>query len=282
MVLLLGVFVSDTLGIGPGCSPCDQYWYDYCSGTMRCIGCVADCSDCVSGCDTSDPGEPHCISKCDPWKCQYCEEGGTCEKCKGCKDWCAEQGKTCCNGSCYNPATQECCGGQVYTKDNCMKCENDAWVPKCTGGLSCCDGKCYDPTIQECCYDVGTGFVTLCNLNECCNDITCVPKCENTGQCDYGELPDDPNVDCKSIDPEDTTCEEYIEGQLCGHLITIWQNEAVCASCAPGCLRTRIRECVNIIPYHCKTTCFLLVCGCVCDPRLEDADDRGSHYECTN
>ena len=42
MTLLLNVIANDACGYGPVCSPCDRYEFDYCTGTLRCRGCVAD------------------------------------------------------------------------------------------------------------------------------------------------------------------------------------------------------------------------------------------------
>jgi hypothetical protein len=188
MVLLFCTFANDTLGVGPSCSPCDSYEYDWCTGTARCMGCIADCSACYS-CDTSIPGEPWCKPKYDMAKCEYCDTGDICSSCVGAKDWCVASGQTCCKaqppgeGQCYNPTTHECCGGQPHQKGNCMECKNGEWVYKCNPGQGCCNGECYDRATQKCCDDTLWGSEYLCGNNETCCKGQCCPEgqaCCNT------------------------------------------------------------------------------------------------------
>jgi hypothetical protein len=79
-------------------------------------------------------------------------------------------------------------------------------------------------------------------------------------------------------DPITGKCEE-LEGGLCNHLATIAENDAECADCAPGCDKTRISACAEIIPIHCQTRCEWTVCGCFCEHGGQP-EYRGDHYEC--
>ena len=116
-----------------------------------------------------------------------------------------------------------------------------------------------------------------CPPDECCDNGTCVSECTNTGQCDYGELPDGPYVQCID-DPVTGKC-GFLEGGLCNHLVTIAQNDARCADCAPGCNKTRVSACAEITPVYCKEERFLLVFTCLC-VQGGPYEYRGDHYEC--
>jgi len=153
MVLAFGVVVNDAFSIGSPCSLCDRYEFDYCTGTIGCVGLVAYCGNCV-GCDTS-ANPPSYTDKCDWTKCEMCNfgTGGPCDKCIGCiEDYCAIVGQTCCNGYCCKPANCEecdgaghclvCGGGQCYTKGNCMYCNNGIWESSCTEGTHCENERC--------------------------------------------------------------------------------------------------------------------------------------------
>jgi len=214
--------------------------------------------------------------ECDADGITKCGCGGkTCLGCCKCQDCVCMEDDSKCTGceSCY----WDYYSGDCYCADNSSKCNP---------GQLCCDGQCYDTSTQKCCSDGENKWIcdidkeccdgTCCDPDECCDNGTCVPKCTNTGQCDYGELPDGPYVQC--IDnPVTHRCEE-LEGGVCYHVITIALNDAVYADCAPGCDKTRISACVEIITYRCKTHCALWVCDCLCEP--DESTTRGDHYEC--
>ena len=129
-------------------------------------------------------------------------------------------------------------------------------------GETCCGGTCCDGTTK------------------CCDNGTCVPKCTNTGQCDYGELPDGPYVECIE-NPVTHQC-GWLEGGLCNHLVTIATSDAQCADCKPNCDKERISACAEITPMNCTTHCYLLVCACLCDTQPSESYTVGDHYECAD
>jgi len=205
MIFMFSIFTADTLGVSEvWCpEPCDHETFDAC-GEWVCIRCLdCSCNKCT---------EHGCESKCDTSKCEGCQFGeGPCWSiCLGCKDYCAEDGNSCCNGTCYDPETKECCGGQVYDKDVCMKCESGEWVPKtqkccddtlwgskylceinetccngqcCSENQACCNtsftgGTCYNTTTQKCCPGVSGGYDFICDIDEiCCDDGSCAETC---------------------------------------------------------------------------------------------------------
>jgi len=141
-----------------------------------------------------------------------------------------------------------------------------------------CPGECHTCVGSEVCLCEDDD--SKCDPDECCDDGTCVPKCTNTGQCDYGELPDGPYPNCQALqDPITGRCGE-IEGLLCGHVINLALSDAECADCAPGCDKTRICACVEIIPYRCTEHKYWIWYTCLCDRKYEERTYRGDHYEC--
>jgi len=245
---------------GVSCGPCehcvDGVCVDECSSSQTCCGgTCCDPLDCCNGSCCSS-FQSCCGTCCDPWDC--C--GGSC---------CSN---TCCNGSCCGPG-QNCCGGSC--------CSN-----------SCCDYlTCYDPSTDKCCND-GLGNTCpkddeccngkCCSPDECCNVYgTCVEKCTMTGQCSYTPPETSGYVKCENFNPTDKSCEDFIEGALCNHLVTVGLNEAECADCAPNCDKTRICACAEITPFHCKTICFwdgIPPCACVCD--AGEPYTSGDYYQC--
>lgn len=206
-----------------------------------------------------------CVPECG--SCQTCQEGvcvdiGDCKvdgDCQGCE--------SCPNCHCIDDDS-EC--------SSCERCQYGECVPLCTGGNEkCCPdsgGYCCGSD-QTCCEG------NCCGIDECCDDGVCVPKCTNTGQCSY-EPPESNYVGkCENFDPTDKTCEDIVEGALCGHVITVAKNDAECADCAPNCDKTRICACAQINPVYCKTRCWFLTCACLCDD-VGEPYVSGDHYEC--
>lgn len=241
-MLLLSIFSVPAIacgGGGGGCPPCKKWSYS----AQRCVPKCTGCYDCVDGgCVCNKP----------------CCDDGDCPVCEGCSADCACE------------CTAEC-GCEGKSCPTCESCNNCACV--CTAecgceGRSCPD--CYDCVDCECEYQ--------CSASECCDNGTCVPECTNTGQCSY-DPPTSNYVTCENFNPTDKTCEDIIEGALCGHVINLALSDAECAPCAPDCDMPRISACAEIIPVFCKTRCFLLVCACLCDDAGEPYYS-GDHYEC--
>jgi hypothetical protein len=172
---------------------------------------------------------------------------------------------------CWCQCTSECCSASDCTGECHNGCSNCSCLDdqsKCTGEChTCSDGSCEDDN-------------TKCGSDECCDDGTCVPKCTNTGQCDYGVLPSGPYPNCEVLKDDSTGKCQEAEGFLCNHNINIAINDAECADCAPSCAKTRRGPCAEIIPYRCTTHCYLLFCDCTCDEKYEEHTFRGDHYEC--
>lgn len=275
-LLLLSLFTPPTAGCPPQCPPC-YYW----DGSDCVYGCYPNrCEVCKNGI---------CQSKCDSDNCMVCNGSGSCVSAcysPGCLEC---DGHGFCESSC-DPNLCEECDGQGNCVDRCDTNE----CRQCDGQGSCtyqcdedqcleCDGQgnceswCDALQCLEC---DGQGNCPVCggDPDKCCDNGTCVDKCTNTAQCDYGELPGGPYVECYNH-PVTGKCEE-LEGGLCFHVTTIAQSDAQCADCEPGCDKTRISACIEIIPYYCTTHCFFTVCSCQCDPNTNDASYRGDHYEC--
>jgi len=203
-------------------------------------GCEPPCDDCEE-CDIEDC---ECVWEGCPscGRCRYCDSSCDCQWVGNCR-----YDSDC--PDCHTCPTPECNCEYQCNPDNCQTCVN--------GSCQVCGG---DP-------------------DKCCDNGTCVDKCTNTGQCDYGELPSGPYANCQALqDPVTGQCGPA-EGFICNHLATIAENDAECADCAPGCDKTRICACAQIVPIHCKTHCYLLFCQCLCD----DAGEPyyiGDHYEC--
>jgi hypothetical protein len=173
--------------------------------------------------------------------------------------------------ACPPPPCPGCCywNGSTCWPDN-SACED------CESCISCeCESDCL---MGQCCSN--DACVNDCPSGECCDDGECVPKCTNSGQCDYGELPSGPYPNCQVLKDDSTGKCEQAEGLICGHNINISTNDAECADCAPGCAKSRICACAEIIPYRCTEHCYLLFCDCTCDEKYEERTYRGDHYEC--
>jgi tetratricopeptide (TPR) repeat protein len=110
---------------GSGCCPSGT---TCCGGTTCCLSSETCCGDhcctagytcCASGC-------------CDPSQCQTCV-GGQCKVCGGDPD------KACCNGSCYDIHTQQCCTdiSPSYICDiSKVCCNGECKSNTCTLGMS--------------------------------------------------------------------------------------------------------------------------------------------------
>ncbi|MBA7676096.1 hypothetical protein ES703_84336 [subsurface metagenome] len=198
---------------------------------------------------------------------------GSCPACKSCVDCLCECTSECCEDSdcdqanCYHCVDCNC--EYQCDPDNCQNCD----------GQGTCEDRCV--LFHNCLECDGEGScVSRCNPSQCCYQDSCVDKCTNTGQCDYGTLPGGPYPNCQALqDPITGRC-DGAEGFLCGHAIAISVNGAECADCEPSCAKTRICACAQINPVYCQTRCvYIIVCGCFCE-NVGEPEYRGDHYEC--
>jgi len=215
-------------------------------------------------CEGDPPGEPSCY---------VCEDGA----------WVLEDGADCgVDSDCGPPGCWNCVNCQCeYQCNDCQVC----WAGSCVlryGAECAVDLDCeYGGEGCESCVDcICEDDDSKCASDECCDDGTCVPKCTNTGQCDYGELPSGPYPNCEVLKDDATGRCAEAEGFVCNHSVIIAQNDAQCADCEPNCAKTRICACAEIIPYKCTTHCSFFLCICTCDEKYEERTYRGDHYEC--
>jgi hypothetical protein len=205
MVLILGVFASDTLGIGPSCpGACGLVWDGsswvcrYCDAFCEYTCINYECVRCGDNNKTCCPEDGRC---CDPDK--------TC--CRNSPTGCIDPATTgCCNGEPYNLATEccmdnivkpkcgeiccpgheGCCYGECCDGECCTELHNP---PCCPHGTFCCGlSDCVDPVKCESCVD---GHKVVCDGDTskvCCNGSCCQTK--DCPVCSYGELPITLNV----------------------------------------------------------------------------------------
>ena len=272
MALLLTTIVYDVRGSGPTCSPCDWatypwggYVFDYCTGTWRCKGPIADSGACFD-CNTSNPAYPHCDYKCHPetdckdcnwagkgcnWHCTGCTSTYSspqdCETCDGHGGyWVCDgnENQLCCNGTCYDRRTQGCCGGAIYNRAT-QKCCSGITVNFdyiCDINGICCSSHCCDPKKCESCLDdllciVCNNDPTLkCYNGHCCcapngcGPCSGFPVVSNnpTGCADTSFLgPCNAHDDCYGTCGSDkTTCDENFWEELTG----------ICSMAASDCV----------------------------------------------
>jgi hypothetical protein len=219
--------------------------------------CDIICAPCIE-----QPNMPFCTS-CIPTGCSYCGSGCCCPP------------KHCTNGVCC-PSGQTGCGGTICCSSGETCCDNHCCPSgsTCCGAYGCCDtSTCERACVGGQCKDCGG------ELDQCCKNGTCVPKCENSGQCAY-ELPQPPiggYANC-FLDRHPLTNICVTEGAICAHDSMIALTDAVCATCAPGCSKTVVSPCITITPYGCYNDCYLWVCICQCMPLPPIYE--GSHYHC--
>ena len=215
-----------------GCPSCDTNKCLYCNPLCQCLSWLSEDQVCCGdghAChtytgETCCPGEPtyhccplgatccgdHCCGGgytccehgcCNTSQCQKCDgEGGTCTYCSGNLDM------SCCNGTCYDPETQQCCHGNVIEKDQTC-CEDGHG---CDEGQTCCGSNCCDPASCETCIN---GQCEVCGGNsEGCESFDqqhCVEgECE---QClykvsTYAELESCNKVDDPCDEPTPNGC----------------------------------------------------------------------------
>jgi hypothetical protein len=193
--LTIGVFVSDTLGIGPSCpaEACGLVWdgsswvCNYCPITcaykcinQQCVRCGSDSNTCCPAGNCCPPDKGCCAGAeggCIDETTECCVDGVPKPKCNGI---CCPGHEGCCNGTCCNG---ECCSAPRYQQ------------PCCPPGTSCCGTQdCVDPTKCESCVDghkvVCGGDPVKCCLNRECktcsawyrdpdNYLTPCPECDD-------------------------------------------------------------------------------------------------------
>ena len=260
MILLMTVFVYDSLGVGPQilCSPCDAFDYDYCTLSWRCMGPIADCSKCF-GCDTSNPGNPQLVAKCKTSDCKYCDYGsGQCgEKCAGCPSGCdpnlcltcdgngscivcgGDANKACCNGQCYDVRTHQCCQdtSTPYICDLNSTCCNGECCPNAT--KCCVNGECKDPICDNChCYDR--------TFNECfhwatdpngapCYTTGCIHNEMSTATCDFHDNAPSCSKCTAQVQATGTACWQTVYAGPCSGGQVNWQSFVTFYTGCPTC-----------------------------------------------
>lgn len=191
--------------------------------------------------------------------------GTNCGDCSGCSScyscvicWCQCTSECCQNSDC----TGECHNG-------CSNCSCVDDQSKCTKEChTCSDGSCEDDN-------------TKCGTNQCCDNGTCVPKCDPNGApCPH----DNPVIQagCQWQAPDDHRCVPDQVGKTCMWILQYeYTSSAICADCAPGCSRTRDNYCAFWKAETCRNAFFI---GCVCDydgPEIERPKvGSGDHYIC--
>ena len=192
--------------------------------------------------------------------------------------------------------------------DLCHVCVDLVWVDTCVGCESCnehlglygtcedddnnCSGwtpYCVDGSCQQCrtsndcpaCSECDNYIcVNQCPLGQCCLNGNCVDTCTEYGKCDHGVLPGGPYANCPSQQDIETGRCNGGEGLLCGHRTLVGTNEAHCATCKPNCGKVIVGPCVTITPATCKTSCYIMVCACICDVKWESTSYSGDLYGC--
>jgi len=229
---------------------------------MPSIACPPpDCGSCCHWVSTGpDPSDGYCELDTDA-ECGGCSGCSPCNSCIACFCiWdCIIPGATCCNGICCNSGNF--CNSTTCCSNYDDVCCTDSGSYCCDSGKTCCQGSC-------------------CGSTQCCDGGTCVPKCTNTGECDYGVEPSGPYISCPNPDPTVIgVCTPGVEGTLCNHRLIRALNDAECADCEPSCDKTRICACAEITPVFCHEECFIVVCSCLCT-QGGMPEYRGDHYEC--
>jgi hypothetical protein len=281
------IFAVPALGWEP-CPVC-QHWS---TSQNRCVNdpdggdCAGECSRCWNGVCIDDSDDCGACERCDSHECWDINCDPTeCESCIN--HWCVvcenEPYTTCCDGgiyegTCYDWRTEKCC---------------DGWGNTCPDEEDCCDGDCCGGATPQGCDDIGgvnDGYCcssgetccegNCCSPDKCCNNGTCVDKCDPAGEtCEH----DTPVLEagCQSIAPDDLRCFPDQIGKVCmWNLQYHYETSATCAFCAPGC-RTRDDFCTSYKAETCRNAWFI---GCVCNydgpengrPRA----DLGDHYSC--
>jgi hypothetical protein len=94
-------------------------------------------------------------------------------------------------------------------------------------------------------------------------------------------MPNDYLVQCENFDPEDKSCEEIVEGQICSHRIVYRVGTAKCADCYPNCGTTRVEACAEIYPIRCANRTILWIFPvCVCDDEDGQPQYSGNAFDC--
>ena len=113
-------------------------------------------------------------------------------------------GYSCCGGieNCYNPKTESCCGGTIYTKSDTT---------------DCCKGTIYNPQTHACC---GLGFsqtiVDKCPEGKELDDFTCACRCPE-GQVECNGVcitpPECDKDECEELSEDKCSCIAKCEGE---------------------------------------------------------------------
>ncbi len=136
--------------------------------------------------------------------------------------------------------------------------------------MNCVFGDCIDikcAVLGECerCNEITGECESTCNSDECCDNDTCVDKCEpDGGPCEWTY----PGVEsqCQVQDPGgNLNCFPDEEGKICDWYVvgTERTTSAKCADCAPNCTTIITGSCVMLKARVCKS---YLIVGCLCGP----------------
>ena len=197
--------------------------------------------ECLAGCCVDPPCSAanceeckncSCQSRCDPNQCQTCD-GGQCKTC-------GETGKSCCNGTCYDPINEICCNGHICDKRKCEYCDPVT---------NTCKYAC-DPEDCEDCNAHTRTCQCKCDLHsECCVSGTC----EKIGYCYITSK-------CES---EETTCEGLSQSSCSGSTEKTNLSGKVDYSCKGGscCWPSNNLVCAEIHPCYWDPQDLLCKCS---------------------
>ena len=223
------------------------------------FACGGGCGNCAYWNGERCVGYGGCFYGCDV--CSHCGLGCDCEY--SCVGWCSECTVTGCKSICDSA--------------KCEKCTEDPAHYRCLKTSNCDPAKC------ESCVN---GQCVVCNgdTSKCCNNGTCVPKCNpNGGSACTGDKPSAQCLVCPWKTEDDPTCSEEVYGCLCNwEEVSSKGNDASCAACASNC--TVDEYCKEWKPVGCDDYWwwFLppIMCQCVTTPSLYDPEYTGTHKKC--
>jgi hypothetical protein len=188
--------------VNGSCQKCGGNQHQFCCNGGCCDETL--CQECVDGgcwecgrrpCEHCVNGQ--CESHCNAAECQRCVDG-SCRGCDPISEACCSNGIT---GQCFDPWSQVCCNGQVYTwpEHKCCKDGTNEWV--CDSDKECCNGNCCDPAKCESCVD---GQCKVCGGDPSMH-------CEN-GQCVCNNCYDIDAVPSSVVPPSCPDCSGFLSG----------------------------------------------------------------------